>query len=173
MRLTGRRMNALWLYYANACAAAVPAVTSGLEDVLGLEAHEIELFNPAEFKNAYHTRRTQYNASKLLSALIQHMARVPSARNAVALWMVRDDMYVTGMNFVFGLAHTGKAAVLSIHRLYSEELIVKEAIHELGHVLGLQHCTNECVMRYSNSLAEAEAKPARLCERCRARISYL
>ncbi|MBN1456049.1 MAG: hypothetical protein JW945_07345 [Methanomicrobia archaeon] len=77
------------------------------------------------------------------------------------------------MNFVFGLAHTGTAAVLSPHRLYSEELIVKEEIHELGHVPGLQHCTNECVMHYSNSLTEAEAKPARLCERCRAHISYL
>ena len=166
-------MYALWLYYAEECAAAVPAVKRALEDVYGLETQEVLHLNPAEFKNAYHTQRGQYNASKLLAALIQCMARVPAARDAIALWMVHDDMYVAGMNFVFGLAHTGKAAVLSIHRLYSEELIVKEAIHELGHVLGLQHCTNECVMRYSNSLAEAEAKPARLCEQCRARISYL
>jgi archaemetzincin len=166
-------MNSLRLYYAEECAASVPAVKSALEDVFGLETQEVLQLNPAEFKTAYNTRRGQYNASKLLSSLIQSMARVPVARDAVALWLVRDDMCVPGMNFVFGLAHTGKAAVLSIHRLYSEALIVKEAIHELGHVLGLQHCTNECAMQYSNSLAEAEAKPAQLCEQCRARISYL
>ena len=165
-------MNALWLYYANECAAAVPAVKSALEDVFALEMHDVVQINPTAVKNAYNTRRGPYNASRLLAALIQCMARVPAARDAIALWMVHDDMYVAGMNFVFGLAHTGKAAVLSIHRLYSEELIVKEAIHELGHVLGLQHCTNECVMRYSNSLAEAEKKPARLCKRCRARVEY-
>jgi len=166
-------MNSLWLYFTNECAAAVPAVKRALEDVFGLETLEVLPLSTAAVKNAYNVRRCQYNASKLLSALIQSMARVPAARDSVALWMVSADMYVAGMNFVFGLAHTGKAAVLSIHRLYSDELIVKEAIHELGHVLGLQHCTNKCVMQYSNSLAEAEAKPARLCERCRARISYL
>jgi archaemetzincin len=166
-------MYSLWLYYAKECAAAVPAVKRALEDVFGLETQEVLQLSTAAVKNAYNTQRGQYNASKLLSALIQGMARVPAARDSVALWMVSDDMYVAGMNFVFGLAHTGKAAVLSIHRLYSDELIVKEAIHELGHVLGLQHCTNECVMQFSNSLAEAEEKPARLCEQCRAYISYL
>jgi archaemetzincin len=74
---------------------------------------------------------------------------------------------VAGMNFVFGLAHPGNAAVLSTHRLDSLDLVNKEAIHEMGHVLGLQHCTNDCVMQFSNSLDEAKAKPATLCERCR------
>ncbi len=166
-------MNPLWLYYAEACAAAVPAVRSAVEDVLGLETHDLLPLSTAAVKHAYNAQRAQYNASLLLSALIRSRAQIPAARDSVALWMVNDDLYVAGMNFVFGLAHTGKAAVLSIHRLSSEELIVKEAIHELGHVLGLPHCTNDCVMRYSNSVAEVEGKPTRLCARCRARISYL
>ncbi len=77
------------------------------------------------------------------------------------------------MNFVFGVAHPGKAAVLSTHRLDSLDLINKEAIHETGHVLGLQHCNNECVMQFSNSLYEAKAKPATLCERCWSLVTFL
>lgn len=77
------------------------------------------------------------------------------------------------MNFVFGVAHPGKAAVLSTQRLDSLDLIKKEAIHETGHVLGLQHCNNECVMQFSNSLYEAKAKPATLCERCRSLVTFL
>jgi archaemetzincin len=31
--------------------------------------------------------------------------------------------------------------------------LVKEAVHELGHAFGLNHCENiECVMHFSNSL---------------------
>ncbi|MGC9444169.1 MAG: peptidase [Candidatus Methanospirareceae archaeon] len=166
-------MKKLLILHDTESAVAVIPVQRALTDLYKLETVEV-LHQAAEtVETAFSRSRKQYNASKLLAALIQNMARVSAARDAVALWMVRDDLYVAGMNFVFGLAHTGKAAVLSIHRLYSEELIVKEAIHELGHVFGLPHCTNECVMQYSNSLAEAETKPARLCERCRAHISYL
>jgi archaemetzincin len=157
----------LWLFYDKESAAPVPSVKEALNHVFGLETDEELHLDAAEVKGAYNAKRLQYNASKLLNYLITIMSRVGSNEDVVSLWIIRDDLYVEGMNFVFGVAHPGKAAVLSTHRLDSLDLINKEAIHEIGHVFGLQHCTNECVMQFSNSVDEAKAKPATLCERCR------
>lgn len=147
------------------------SVKEALNHVFGLETDEELHLDAAKVKGAYNAKRLQYNASKLLNYLINIMSRVGSNEDVVSLWIIRDDLYVAGMNFVFGVAHPGNAAVLSTHRLDSLDLINKEAIHEIGHVFGLQHCTNECVMQFSNSVNEAKAKPATLCERCRSLLT--
>jgi archaemetzincin len=161
----------LWLFYDKESVATVPSVKEALNHVFGLETDEELHLDAAEVKGAYNAKRLQYNASTLLNYLITIMSRVGSNEDVVSLWIIRDDLYVEGMNFVFGVAHPGKAAVLSTHRLDSLDLINKEAIHEIGHVFGLQHCTNECVMQFSNSIDEAKAKPATLCERCRSLLT--
>jgi archaemetzincin len=63
--------------------------------------------------------------------------------------------------------------MLSIFRLSTVDLKEREAIHEIGHVLGLNHCSNRCVMQYSNSLWEAQNKPSFLCESCKRRIGII
>ena len=46
--------------------------------------------------------------------------------------------------------------------------VLKEAIHELGHTLGLSHCGNRrCVMHFSNSLSDTDIKGQDLCLNCR------
>ncbi|HHF58837.1 MAG TPA: peptidase, partial [Thermoplasmatales archaeon] len=57
--------------------------------------------------------------------------------------------------------------------LNSEELIRKETIHEVGHILGLGHCENDCVMRFSNSLQEAIEKSDHLCSVCREKLQRM
>ncbi|ODS39259.1 MAG: hypothetical protein A7316_05990 [Candidatus Altiarchaeales archaeon WOR_SM1_86-2] len=74
------------------------------------------------------------------------------------------------MNFIFGIASYGRGAVVSIFRLDSLKLIENECIHEVGHVLGLGHCMDYCVMRFSNSLYEAKQKPGYLCEKCKRKL---
>jgi len=49
--------------------------------------------------------------------------------------------------------------------------VATEAVHELGHAFGLQHCGNpECVMFFSNSIMDTDRKGWHLCQQCRARL---
>lgn len=123
---------------------------------------EIELLS-----QAYNPKRDQYNAEILLRYLISNKKR------ELALWVIPKDLYAQGMNFIFGLAHHLHGAVLSTFRLSNKELIEKEAIHEIGHIIGLKHCNNSCVMKYSNSLWETKMKPLYLCEKCKQKIKLL
>jgi archaemetzincin len=118
----------------------------------------------ALLNDAYNSLRDQYNADSLLKYLIA------TEKKDYALWVVTRDLYCTGMNFIFGYAMSHKGAILSIFRLASQTLIEKEAIHEVGHVVGLHHCSNLCVMQFSNSLVEAKTKPTYLCDRCKRKI---
>ncbi len=108
----------------------------------------------------YNTKREQYYAPALLSLL----------KEKISVWIVDDDIFTDGMNFIFGLAEKGKKAIVSAYRLGSSEMIEKEVIHEVGHVFGLFHCKNECVMQFSNSLMEAKKKPSWLCEECQKKL---
>jgi archaemetzincin len=109
----------------------------------------------------YNLQRGQYNADLIVNSLLQQK------KHEFALWVIPQDLYTRNMNFIFGLALYYHGAVLSLFRLHTNELKEKEAIHEIGHVLGLPHCTNTCVMQYSNSLGEAQRKPLMLCEQCK------
>jgi len=114
----------------------------------------------------YNRRRKQFNGQKLLNKMID------KKNYSFFLWMVKSDIYVPAMNFVFGLASEDYGAIVSFHRLQTSEMKAKESIHEYGHVLGLKHCQNKCVMQYSNTLKSAESKPSKLCEVCRKHIEF-
>lgn len=124
--------------------------------------------------DAFDAKRKQYNSTKLLEHLFD------SRRNLSERWLgvTEADLYVPTMNFVFGQADTEHhIAVISLARLGEEFYrhkpnlqrlqlrALKEAIHELGHTYGLNHCSNShCVMFFSNSLQDTDAKSANFCE---------
>lgn len=117
---------------------------------------------------SYNAQRRQYNAEILLD-------RVRLAPGHHILGVTSRDLYVEGLNFVFGLADSpGKAAVMSLCRLSAgtdaaafRARAVKEAIHELGHTWGLGHCADpRCVMAFSNTLADTDRKGKEFCSRC-------
>ncbi|AAB90906.1 MULTISPECIES: archaemetzincin [Archaeoglobus] len=118
----------------------------------------------------YNASRRQYNSTCILRML-------PPIK--VTLGVTGKDIYAKGMNFVFGEAELGGArAVLSVFRLTTadselyRERVVKEAVHEIGHVLGLKHCSNNCVMRFSNSVQDVDRKPVSFCRECASKIRY-
>ena len=52
------------------------------------------------------------------------------------------------------------------------ERILKEAVHELGHLHGLSHCDDRsCVMVFSESVEGVDSKGADFCGRCRAMLN--
>jgi archaemetzincin len=116
-------------------------------------------------KSAYSRRRKQYDGQKLLNELIDEK------KLEFFFWIVKDDLYVPVMDFIFGLATQFCGGIVSFYRLDSLEMKIKESIHELGHILGLEHCTNFCVMQYSTKLEEAIKKPSYLCSECENKIS--
>ncbi len=129
------------------------------------ETYTIDVINKEELElpsYAYDPLRKQYYAPKLLDHLFQY--------DVPALWILKEDIFTDRMNFIFGLAIIDKGAVVSIYRLENTEIIVKEVIHEIGHYMGLGHCSNNCVMQFSNSLWEALQKPSTLCSDCKRRL---
>jgi archaemetzincin len=149
------------------------AVRAAIEDRFGLPT-EIgqELAAPA---HAYSRERGQYLSSPFLDLLAER------ARdgNQILLGVTAVDLYTPELNFVFGEASSvGHVAVFSLARLYSmagaekdvvklvERRAVTEAVHELGHVFELSHCPRrDCVMWFSNTLAETDRKGMRFCQK--------
>lgn len=125
-------------------------------------------------------RRGQYLATQFLEVL----RRLPLPDAERRLGIVDRDLYAPGLNFVFGQASlSGEEAVIALPRLRPSfyglpddpvlfvQRAVKEAVHELGHTYGLQHCPNpRCVMHFSNRLEDTDFKGAAFCEACRTRL---
>ena len=116
----------------------------------------------------YDFLRKQWIGERILHFLAE---KCPSD---ICVGIISEDMYASNLNFIFGIASSySKCCIVSTARLKGNnfyERLLKEVMHELGHVFGLRHCLNRCVMRFSNSLAEVDVKPAMYCEDCRKKI---
>lgn len=148
----------LQIFHTKNCEGSIKPIQEILKNIYRLNIcknRSLELI-----ENAYNPKRNQYDAILLLDYLIK------IKENGIAIWIIDKDLYCEDMNFIFGYAAFSHGAILSIFRLDSLELIQKEAVHEVGHILGLRHCSNECVMQFSNSLQEAREKPMKLCKKC-------
>lgn len=114
--------------------------------------------------------RQQLNALKLLEALPQ------PGPGEVALCLTHLDLFLPAFTFVFGASWLGeRRSVLSYVRLQPQPLntdvfhrrVLVEALHELGHGLGLSHCPlATCPMHQSFHPEAVDLKDTDYCPSC-------
>lgn len=126
--------------------------------------------SPSLYRYGLRGRPRQYDASRLAATMLR--SRMPPDA-LLYVGLTREDLFTGPMAFVFGLAGTHeRAAILSTARLgagaATETEILARTIrvttHEVGHTLTILHCVfYECIMNGSNTLAEMDRRPLRLC----------
>ncbi len=140
-------------------------------DVEGYERLRPEFYEPA---------KGLYRAEPILRLLARR------ARRRLLLALADVDAYAGGLNFIFGIAGMGEGvAMVFLPRLKPEfygrrsdrELFLsrmrKEVLHEIGHLLGLGHCDNDCVMRFSDRIEEVDSKPEGFCDGCSRKLERI
>jgi archaemetzincin len=153
-----------------------------ISSILGVDITVTE--NPVRIMG-YVTARKQVDAQALLDSIqaYKHRHRISEP----VLLVVHQDLFRNGNSFVFGLARESVGAgVVSTSRLGNEyygrqgsdddyiDRIAKEGAHEIGHLLGLPHCTDrECVMFRPDTLDELDRKKKVLCPSCREQLDIL
>jgi len=157
----------------------MPLLAEELEKIFSLPVfYHDSLVLPTD---GYDQTRRQYLASRLLIDLCNGRKEP----GEIALGITTEDIYERGLNFVFGLATPiHQCAMISTIRLHNsfyshkedEQLffrrLLTEAVHELGHTLGVEHCPDpRCVMHFSNTLADTDRKGYHFCPTCREKIN--
>lgn len=123
-------------------------------------------------KLSYDISKKQHNAELILENL--HFRRENSN---MVLGILDVDIFADPHVFLYGKADVQKkVALISLFRLLSKldsdpyklmQRAVKEAVHEIGHLFGLDHCTNrQCVMVSSENISEIDRKSTLFCKRC-------
>jgi len=154
-------------------------VAEALREVYG-EDVEMEFVDRLFDETFLNPVRGQYDAWPIVQSY-----RDVRADDEYLLLITVKDLYAADLNYIFGLAWGG-IAIVSTHRLAQEfyglepdrglfvERLIKEAVHELGHLHGLTHCSNRrCVMAFSNWIGDTDYKSYRLCHRCRRKLKLL
>jgi archaemetzincin len=134
--------------------------------------------------SSFDNYRNQWYSRKLLDWFFE---KFRPNKDTKILFILDVDAYSNGLNFVLGEAfHKGGLGAIYLPRLKQEfyglkpdnelfyERMVKESIHELGHVFGFFHCQNpRCVMHFSNTLNDTDNKERSFCDISRMKNFHL
>jgi len=158
----------------------VKAVSMALGDVYGAT---VEIFDPLAMPPvAYYKPRKRYRADAIL-VYLDGLARTSERRCDVIVGVTRQDISTTKGHYkdwgIFGLGEVGgTSCVISSHRLIRRlakeqwrkglRRVIKVAIHEVGHVLGLSHCsTPHCAMADAEgTIKTVDGEDGHFCDTC-------
>jgi len=149
-------------------------ITQGIQNSMGMPIqHHISKTLPTQ---TYDATRGQYHATRLLEFVESYT--LPS--QDLILGLTHVDLFIPILTFVFGEARLNKpSAILSLCRLTPQfyglpqndaltiQRTITEAVHELGHTLGLLHCNQyDCAMHASRTADDIDLKTHHYCPRC-------
>jgi archaemetzincin len=136
----------------------------------------------------YKRKRSADHEQLLAPYILDSLLTGKAPGNAIACMAITaKDLYPKeSWNYVFGLAsYVNRVGVSSIYRFKDSALdsianykqclrrLIGVASHEVGHMFTMQHCIYaQCIMNGSNSLAESDAQPNRLCAVCQQKLYW-
>lgn len=162
--------------------ALIEAISTGLVDELQVEVKRLPT-RPLP-RSAYYPPRRRYRADRLLDDELAPLL-VGEPRSTKVIGFTSVDISTTAHGHrdwgVFGLGHLGgRASVISLFRLQRElrddahlrHRVVTVATHEVGHTLGLEHCTEpRCLMNDAHgSIGPVDDSTGHLGSECRAEV---
>src|SRR5574337_748552 len=174
------------LAIGNVEGSVLPELRAGLSAAFRTWCEILPAGLDAEF--AFHPERQQYHSTEILVRMQRAFLNPGAASQGRHLLGVTSvDLYIPILTFVFGEAQiSNSCAVVSTHRLRQEfyglpadpgllqQRLLKEAVHELGHTLGLTHCDDyRCAMAPSHTVEWIDLKGSGFCPECRARSLVL
>jgi archaemetzincin len=127
--------------------------------------------------------RRQWLSNRLVETIYDRGKSDGALPGEWLLGIAAVDLFAPERDFVFGEAELGGAcAVVSVARMREPGLsddtevvrsrLLREALHEIGHLAGIQHCTHgSCVMQLSEGTADIDRKPASYCADCARRMA--
>ncbi len=126
-------------------------------------------------EEAYNAKSNQYYAVPILSKL----ELLKGSEEELIMAVTEEDLYLPNQNFIFGQANSvGRTAIVSFLRLKPEYYGLPEdprliksrlftvALHQIGHMMGLKNCDNDCVMQVASSVNEVDKRPDGFCPNC-------
>ncbi len=161
-------------------AGSLEVAKKGLEEAYGWKV-EILAARPLP-EAAWYAPRRRYRAEKLLLNLNQETDK----NYLIVLGITAKDISTTKEEHedwgIFGLGEVaGRSCVVSTFRLGARgadehqrnERLRKIVVHEVGHVIGLEHCPEPgCVMQDAeSSIATVDAETGKFCETCKSSLA--
>lgn len=169
-RATERPPHVLLVAIGGANAKDLHEAAVGVHHVFGLACKAGPHVDTPHY--AFNKERGQYHTSAILRKLASLR---PQGAEVPVVGIADVDLFVPDAPYVFGDSdRDAQAALYSVLRLQHAEpervkrRIQVEAVHAVGHLLGLSHCPDaRCAMFLSRDSADADRKGPGLCASCR------
>lgn len=134
-----------------------------LKDVFDIQFRSVGVRIPRQ--NAWDLNIKAFNAKTLLNNVL---------RDGITyfLWLIEEPIEVDNKN-VFGYAEPSKGAIVSTSKMATRTLAAKEVAFQVGIVLGLSPCREDCVMLLSNDFETLIKKSSTFCNTCKIKFNRL